>query len=164
MLDRESAEVKEKVHGIMKKAAHEESYKKLLLSNPHEVFLKEGVSLDRNIVLEIHENTKSELHIVVPEKNLPENLLLKKMPKKSSYHHITLWVITHIQTNSSLKNDLLKTPQDVLKKEGAKIPDQMKLVIHLDKNDHLHFVIPRKVQDGEELNGLDIQEVVGGGY
>ena len=53
---------------IVRKVWDDPTLKKPLLENPHKFLKENGMELPSSHTLEVHENTESHLHLVIPQK------------------------------------------------------------------------------------------------
>lgn len=162
MVDKKLVELGSKIHGIALKAAKDNSYKAELKKNPEKVFAKEGVPLTGDRKIAVFENTKKDFYLSVPYHPYPQELQLKTLPKKPSLDQICSWIITQVQSNSPLATQILTNAEDVLKKQGAMMPDGMKIHVHRNTDKILYFVVPRGAEEDEEMSDLELQAVAGG--
>lgn len=151
-----------KVVRHIKATCRTEEGKKRVLSNPKEVFKESGISVPKDVQIKFVENNKQLLNLVVPKEKLPKSVCVKKLPRNPSYSEIGRWLMTEIQSNSRLKERILKEPIKVLQEHNIPIGNHMKVKIYQNTEKMMYFVIPRIVHEGEELSDVDLQSITGG--
>ncbi|MCH9630770.1 MAG: hypothetical protein S4CHLAM37_07740 [Chlamydiia bacterium] len=108
------------------------------------------------------ENSKTVLNFVIPEK-LPKNFKrIERLPTNPKLEQVTKWITQQILENGTYKEALLADTMGVLKKEGIKVPEDIRLNILLNTDKTMYIVIPRKLGNNEELNNIELQAVSGG--
>lgn len=162
MVDKNQIERGKKIHDILVKASKDPSFKKELKTNPQSVFEKANVNIYQDCYLKILENSNFDFHITIPAKKYPRDMELQTLPKGANLDEIIRWIVTQIQSNSSLKEQILNNAETVLKQQGAKIPEDMKIHIHQNSDKIRYFVIPRDSKEDEELSELELQAIAGG--
>lgn len=150
-----------KISYILEKASHEPAYKKELLKHPKEVLSKEGVDIEKKKI-NCYENTSRDFHVIVPSKPLEEKQKLSTLSKNASLEQIMRFIITQVQTNTSLKERLLSNASEVLKEKGVKLPQNLNIHVHQSTPDTGCLVVPRAPTNDTELNDFEMQAIAGG--
>lgn len=161
MVDKYQIDKGRKIHAIMVRASRDSGFKNELKQDPKTVFIREGIALDEARQVEILENTNKDFYIAIPAKKYPAQLELTSLPKNASLDQIVRWVITQVQSNTSLKEEILVNAEKVLINQHAKIPEGMKVHIYQNTDKILYFVIPR-ASDEEDLSAIELEAVAGG--
>ena len=145
----------------IKALASSEEGRKKLTKDPKKAIEDEGYKYQEGLELVFLQNTKDTHYFVVPIEDIPEEVRIEDLPKKPKYHDIGLWMIHQIQTNTLLKDRLLKDPLSVM--DEYKIPHakDLKIKILCNTFEKLHIVLPSHNQD--QLTDKELKALSGGG-
>jgi hypothetical protein len=76
--------------------------------------------------------------------------------------HIYGQIVLKAWKEPAFKKKLLDNPREALKEMGINIPLDVKLDVHLQSSEHLHFIIPEKPPQLGELSAEEMIKTVGG--
>ena len=146
----------------VKNLCSSEDNKKKLLLDPKKTLKEAKIEFPNDMELKFLENSKNTYNFVVPIEEIPEKLRINNLSTKPSYQEIGLWMIHQIQSNSELKDRILKEPTKVLKEKKIDLAKDLTIKIHCNTEKKMYFVLPRKMSSSEELTDAEMQAVAGG--
>ncbi len=87
------------------------------------------------------------------------------MESKNYRKYIETRLIAKALKDESFHNDLCSAPKTTIQKElGMNIPDEINIHLIKDNENEVCLVLPHNFCDTNELTGMELESVDGGGY
>jgi len=115
---------------------------------------------------EVHENTANSFYIIVRYEPLEDALKLHTLPHNPTVIQIAQWVVTMVQENNPVAQELLTDPLKAAKRLGIPVPEGMHIKVLQSTAAHQHLAIPYTAAApagaGQELSDAQLDMVAGG--
>lgn len=150
-----------KLHRLLDKARTSDKIREELKSNPSKVFQMEGI-VTKKKKIKFYENTAKDVYFVIPFDPLDSKDKVNHLSNNPSLSEIGRYVITQVQAKTAVGKQILADPWKALEDHGADLPKLYNIHIIQAEKDCAYFVIPRKDEEDEELNNLELKALSGG--
>jgi hypothetical protein len=140
-------------------------FKKALIADPAKALASQGLTFPAGHSFVLHQEDLTHKVVAVPHNPIPEAQRLTVLPRNPTAYQMALWAITEIQSNGPLAATLLQNPVNVLRNQGAHIPQSLHVSVVRNTESTTHIVLPyqgTKELAGEELNDEMLDQVAGG--
>jgi len=134
----------------------DEDFKNRFITNPKAILAEIGVKIPDSVKVEVHEDTLSLKHFVLPLKSkFQGDNMAEPEPAFAA-------VMQRAWDDESFKAHLLQNPKAAIKEvTGKEVPDTLTICVHEDTLILKHLVVPINIAT-EELNDLELMMVAGG--
>jgi hypothetical protein len=140
---------------LVEKATTDAKFRALAKKDPKKALESLGAKVPAGLKIQVHENTPSSIHAVLPEK-------AGKLAGSGVDPNVAK-VFEKAWADPKFKAKLLKNPAEAIKEAtGAQIPKKISLSIHENGKDTVHFVLPYVPAKSGELSDDDLEMVAGG--
>lgn len=140
---------------LTKKAISDDSFRAKARKDPKAALTGLGIQVPAGLALKVHENTRNEIHVVLPEKGDAKAL--------AAIDPNVAKVFEKAWSDPKFKAQLLQdAPAAIKAATGAKLPKSLKIVVHEDAEGVENFVLPYVQPKGGELSDADLELVAGG--
>jgi len=140
-------------------------FKNALIADPAKALQSRGITYPAGHQFVVHQEDLTHKFVAVPHEPIPEAQRLTVLPRNPTAYQMAVWAITEIQSGGPLSATLLENPVNVLRNQGANIPQSVHVSLVRNTESTTHIVIPyqgTKELAGEELNDEMLDQVAGG--
>ncbi|HEX4047011.1 MAG TPA: NHLP leader peptide family RiPP precursor [Elusimicrobiota bacterium] len=140
---------------LAQKAVTDDAFRARAKKDPNGALAGVGVQIPAGTAVKVYENTANEIHAVLPEK--ADASALKAVDPNVAKVFEKAW------SDAAFKAELLKNPAAAIKAAtNAKLPNNLKIVVHENTAKELNFVLPYVPPKSAELSDADLEMVAGG--